>query len=109
MPSTSGGILGWNIEKYSTLTERSDWFVLRAYVIYTYISNLHSVHLKSVSLASLACQLIEENHGLKEFTKSAVSLLWKQVWEMKLCSSLTISLITKLREAILWYHILAYT
>ena len=33
MPSTRGGILGGNVDKLSTPTERSDWSVLRTYVI----------------------------------------------------------------------------
>ena len=31
-----GWNIGWNIEKYSTPTEQSDWSILRAYVINTY-------------------------------------------------------------------------
>ena len=37
MPSIRGGLLGWNIDIQSTPTERSDWSILRAYVINIYI------------------------------------------------------------------------
>ena len=33
MPSIRGGILGWNIDIYSTRTDQFDWSVSRAYVI----------------------------------------------------------------------------
>ena len=37
MPSIRGGILGWNIDIYSTRTDQFDWSVSRAYVINIYI------------------------------------------------------------------------
>ena len=36
MPSIRGGILGWNIDIYTTRTDQFDWSVSRAYVINIY-------------------------------------------------------------------------
>ena len=45
MPSTRDGILGWNIEKYSTPMERSDWSILCAYVINIYSGTYNGIHV----------------------------------------------------------------
>ena len=37
MPSIRGGILGWNIDIYSTRSDQFDWSVSHAYVIKIYI------------------------------------------------------------------------
>ena len=37
MPNIRGGILGWNIDLYSTRTDQFDWSVSRAYVINTIV------------------------------------------------------------------------
>ena len=51
MPSTRGGVLEWNIDKYSTPTQRSDWFMLRTYVINKYIY----IYIHTVNTIKLVC------------------------------------------------------
>ena len=48
MSSTRGGILGWNIENYSTHTERS---VLRAYVINIFIPCYVTLNIRDWSIS----------------------------------------------------------
>ena len=46
MPSIRVGLLGWNIDKKSTPTERSDWSILLVYVINICISPISICHLR---------------------------------------------------------------
>ena len=71
MPSIRGGILGWNIDIYSTRTDQFDWSVSHAYVINIYIC----VYMKKIVLErtrDLIClQFVATDFFLKIISPSA--------------------------------------